>query len=84
MYRDTHYYSITLLLLIQAIKDQFPEENIRGELVHKIHTQRLSLNEPHLQLMYSTNDKDLCDVAVSNEGKVFLACNGFVRVYMYC
>ena len=44
--------------------------NARGELIHKIHTQRFNLNEPHLQLLYATDDKDLCDVAVSNEGKV--------------
>ena len=54
----------------QAIEDQFPVTNAKGELIHKIHTQRFNLNEPHLQLQYATDDKDLCDVAVSNEGKV--------------
>ena len=64
-YEYYHYNNI-----IQAIEDQFPLTNIHGEPVHKIHTQRFNLNDPHLQLVYSTNDKDLCDVAVSNEGKV--------------
>ena len=57
-------------MITQAIEDQFPPTNFQGESIHKIHTQRFNLNEPHLQLLYSTNDKDLCDVAVSNEGKV--------------
>ena len=68
----------TLLIIIQAIEDQFPQTNVHGEFIHKIHTQRFNLNDLHLQLLYSTNDTDLCDVAVSNEGKVLQ------RLYVEC
>lgn len=67
-------------MIVQAIEDQFPLTNVQGELIHKIHTQRFNLIEPHLQLTYSTNDKDLCDVAVSNDGKVSLARAGVRRI----
>ena len=55
---------------VQAVEDQFPLRNSCGHLIHRIHTRRLCLNQSYLKLSYSTEHSDLCDVALSDEGKV--------------
>ena len=61
---------VVLFLFVQAVEDQFPLRNSHGELLHRIHTRRFCLKESYLKLNHSTEHSGLCDVAISDEGKV--------------
>ena len=48
--------TIIFLNIMQAVEDQYPMRNHRGELVYRIHQpQYFKMNNPYIELQYSTD-----------------------------